>query len=375
MRNISRARIHGLICLSVLIGILVAGLTPFRSPKNNVQWLTNENGLSFGRYGTIWSSRPFEATTSHDESSCSLEFWLQPGSIVSSNTILAFSTPENPLQFTVLQYHALLILQRVIQSAKDRTETIGIDGVFGHIRPVFVTLTSDAQQASIYVDGNLVRTFSPFSFGDRCTGILVLGTSPVGNSIWRGQLRGLAIYQRELTPEQVLRQYQSWTAHGRPEISELEKPVALYLFDEHRGSVVHNAVYPGIDLDIPNRYSLLHQKFLEPFWQEYKRVPGHWWDALVNILGFIPLGLVFCSYWATVRSLKHAALISVLLGFAVSLTIEVTQAYLPTRSSGTTDLITNTLGTFLGVRLYATGVVKRMIEKLDEGLRLGRLIK
>jgi VanZ family protein len=143
-----------------------------------------------------------------------------------------------------------------------------------------------------------------------------------------------------------------------------DEAIALYLFDEHSGNVVHNAVRPGIDLQIPERYMLLHQRFLEPFWKEYAEDQGYWKDALVNIVGLIPLGFVFYAYWSSVRLIRRAVLVTTLLGLAVSLTIELLQSLLPTRNSGTTDLFTNTLGTFLGVKLYGTKIARFLLARI-----------
>jgi VanZ family protein len=364
MSQMKRPSLLGLICVSVLCGILVAGLEPFQRPRNAVTWLEEENGVRFGNYGTIWSSGTFEPAAAQQEPLCSLEMWLQPGRTSGSHTILSFYTPENPLQLSVHQYYATLILKRVTPSNQHRTQTIGIEGVFRQVKPVFVTITSGVQTTSMYVDGALARTFPQFRFGKDCSGRLVIGNSPVADNRWVGQLRGLAMYQGELAPAEVLQHYRTWTTQGRPELSGNEHATAVYLFDERAGSVVHNATRPGIDLYIPERFALLHQRFLEPFWQEFKPGRSYLSDVLINIAGFIPLGFFFCAYWSSVRPIKHAGLTTVVLGFAVSLTIEVLQSYLPTRASGTTDLITNTLGTFIGVKLYASKTARSLVAKV-----------
>jgi VanZ family protein len=359
-----RTIIPGLVCAAVLCGILLAGLAPFGRPRNAVTWLENRNGLHFSSYATVLSAGAFPATAGSEESACGLEIWLQPGSKSGANSIVSFSTPENPLQLVVHQYHSTLIVKRQNPDDQHRTETIGVDSVFQQIKPVFLAITSGSQKTSIYVDGTLAESFPRFHFGNDCAGQLVVGTSPVGNDRWSGQLLGLAIYQRELTAAQVNQHYGTWTTMGRPEISEDENAVAVYLFDERAGNIVHNAIQPGIDLNIPARYSLLRQIFLEPFWKEYKPVRSYGWDVIENVAGFLPLGFFFCAYWSSVRPIKHPALATVVLGFSVSLTIEVLQSYIPIRASGTTDLFTNTLGTFLGVQLYATRIARSMFAKL-----------
>src|SRR5271168_2281391 len=95
----TRARIPGLICVLVLVGILVAGLAPFGRPRNTVTWLGSENGLRIGRHGTLWSAGDFVVADAHGEASCSLEIWLQPDSTIAASTLLAFYTPQDPLQF------------------------------------------------------------------------------------------------------------------------------------------------------------------------------------------------------------------------------------------------------------------------------------
>jgi len=363
-----RARIPGFVCVLVLCGILALGLWPFHRLKNDLTWLRNENGLRFGGDATILSSGAFRIG-SQDEGSGSLEIWLQPGLTSDSNTLLSFSPPENPLQFSLHQYRSSLILQRHIQ-AEHRTATIGIEGVFRQIRPVFITITSGAKGTEMYVDSALADRFQQFRLRKDFTGQLVVGTSPIARDSWQGELRGLAIYRSELTAAEVLHHYETWTKQGRPEITYNESPIALYLLDERGGPVAHDSLHSGIDLNIPERYTLLHQIFLQPFWEEYRPGWGYWRDVLLNVIGFVPLGFFFCSYLSSIPRIKQPPLVTTVLGFAVSLTIEVLQSYLPTRSSGTTDLITNTLGTFLGIKLFSLRGVRALLARVNSARTL-----
>jgi VanZ family protein len=178
---------------------------------------------------------------------------------------------------------------------------------------------------------------------------LVLGDSAGQPDSWPGRLLGFAIYDRELSAPRLMRHYETWTRAGRPEIQSDDANRALYLFDEHTGNVVHDHANSGVDLSIPDKYMVLYQLFLQPFWTEFSMSRSYWGAALKNIVGFIPFGLCFCARLSMARRIKRAALISVVLGALVSLTIEILQSQLPTRDSGTTDLITNTLGTWVGV--------------------------
>lgn len=360
-----RTKIPVVVGVFLICGLLTAGLWPFHHPRNAVTWLGDGNGLAIGTHGMVLSAGTFKMTSPQNEASCSLEVWVQPSRTKASSTIVAFYAPENPLQSSLRQSITDLAVQRGSHNNRQKAgvDVVYVDDVFRQHKPVFITITAGEKHTAIYIDGVLRRASSRFRPAcEDFAGQLVAGTSPVADDSWAGTLRGLALYDRELTAAQALRHYQNWTKQGEPECADDERCVALYLFDERAGNIAHNKVSSGIDLYIPRQYLILHQRLLQSLWSEFRPEWSYWKDVAINIAGFVPLGFYFCAYFSVCR-VKQAAFLTIALGGVVSLTIEVLQAYLPTRDSGVTDLITNTLGTSLGVGLCRWRAFTALLEK------------
>ena len=345
-----------LICIAVLCITLSLGLWPFHAPANEVSWLGTRNGLRFGKYGTVISSGLLPISSSPDNSEVSLEIWLQPSRIWDFSTLLTFYKPGNPLQFSLRQSQLDLLILTGAQHDQLHagTASLYVSEFFSRKQsPAFITLTSGVKGTCVYIDGvaaTVAREF-PLSAED-LSGRLVLGDSAGQPDSWSGELLGLAIYHRQLTATQALHNYASWKESGRPDLAGDERNVALYLFDEHSGDVVRDKAGSGVDLSIPKTYRVMDKTFLEPFWSEFSMSRSFWSAVLKNIVGFIPFGFCFYAYLIAVLPAKRATLVTVALGTGVSVTIEILQAFLPTRDSGTTDIITNTLGSWVGVAAY-----------------------
>ncbi len=353
----------GFLCLVTLCATLAAGLWPFHSPKNEVSWAEDENALRFRNHGTALTSRKFVFDGSHGPS-CSLEVWLEPARTWTTGFILTFYDPLNGREFSMQQDLTDLILQRDVGNGSHQASgaQIRVQDVFRR-RRAFITAASDGQTTSVYLDGHLVVRSQGFGLSvSDLSGQLILANSPLQSHKWPGQLRGLAIYGSELSPEQVVQHYEDWTQRQEPVLVKHERALALYLFNEHGGTIAHNAIRSGIDLNIPKHYLVVDQLLFEPPWQEFHTQENYWKNCIINVAGFVPLGFVFSLYFTVIRKMKHAPLAAIVLGGAVSLVIEFLQAYLPTRYSGMTDVITNTLGTGAGVVLQRAGI--SLLERL-----------
>jgi hypothetical protein len=351
-----QSKLLGVICACVLLGILAAGLWPFHAPRNGVSWLGKGDGLLFGKHGSIVSASPFKVRADQVDNSCSLEIWLKPSQIGygAGGMILAFYLPESRVvSFALRQFRGGLVLEHKSQGISGKKTEIYVGNVLSSQKPILVTITSGESGTAAYADGRLVKRVANFRISNQdLTGQFVIGNAPTTVYSWSGQLKGLAIYNRELSAAEVSPSSADWTKGTHLDSAKREGAAARYLFDEGNGNVVHNQIDSATDLLIPERFFILHPQFLERPWDEFRPGWRYWKDVAVNIVGFIPLGFFFCGYLSQVRNGERPAALTIALGFAVSLTIEILQAFLPTRDSGMTDLITNTFGTAVGVMTF-----------------------
>ncbi len=357
--------IVGILCLCVVVIILTAGLWPFHVPANRVNWLKSQNGLEFGHHGSAVSSGTFRAADSTGASG-TLEIWLEPAKSNGGSTILSFDGSAHPGEpLSLHQKGEALGIRRnnVDPQGVARTALFYLHGVLQEKKPVFLAVDLGRQQTTVYINGVRAQMFPHSMAWNDLTGRIVLANSPRANDSWAGNIFGLAMYRTPRTASQIAADYASWMAE-RKSVGELERDAAaLYLFDERAGAEVHNKVDSATDLTIPTRYSILHPGFLVAPWKEYSPTWSYWQDVAVNIAGFIPFGFCIVACLLLTRTTKYPGAVTVALGLATSLTIELLQAFLPTRSSGMTDIITNTLGTAIGVAIYRSSKVQTLFTR------------
>jgi len=288
-----------------------------------------------------------------DGAGMSMEVWLQPDYTWKTGSVLTIYGSSISRQFRVEQDYSDLVLQlgELDERRADPRRTLRVADVFRR-RQFLLTVTSSEQETLIYVDGHLAARSSEFLISTQdMSGRLIVANSPLRDHSWSGKIKGLAIYKGVASPSQVRNGYQNWEERDTPSPESADKSVALYLFRERAGSVVHDASSSRADLEIPQRFLVVDQLRFEDPVTEFRTQDTYAKNILLNVAGFVPLGFMLRLWFGGVRRIKRATVYAVLVGFTVSFVIELLQSFLPTRYSGCTDLLTNTLGTWIGTML------------------------
>ncbi len=345
-----------LLCVSISIGIFLAGLWPLNFfQQNSVSWLHEKDGVALQRYGIIYSKdligndifKGNEITVelvlhTREESGCRILSW--------------YDTETGFEDLIIRQWKSHLIIHCRNSNSHniEKYKKIGFRYALPIDSTVFVTITSDEISTTVYFNGKLKRTDKNFALAadNRLSGKqLILGNDPTGKSHWIGDISGCAIYNKSLPGDQVLENYIKWKQNGAIPVQEGQ--VMHYLFDEHAGSVIANTVSSDYSLVIPKYLHILRRDILTLSWKQFHFKRSTILDIFLNILGFIPLGFFFALYVSETKSTSKRTiyLTTLLTGFGVSLIIEILQTSLPSRSSSMLDLILNTAGTCIGLAL------------------------
>ena len=290
----------GILCVIAIFALLLATLWPFNPwPANQVAWLLDSNGLRFGREAVVVSKTPLYPPQGMPAGqSCSIELLLRPANFERSDVILSFYLPQVSTHLLILQWRDLLMATHDSNDAQGqlRHTVIGARHAFQIGKLVFVTITSGPNGSILYLNATPAQTSNRFTISlSELTGQLILGTTPVEHRQWTGEIRGLAIYAKQLTPAEVLSHYSAWTApdplnHDPRNPADTGAVIARYAFSERSGREVHSAVSPGPTLEIPTSFDVPHKPILRSAFQEFDPSRHYLFDVLENVRWLHPTG-------------------------------------------------------------------------------------
>ena len=355
----SNGKLLPVFCIALSLGLLIAGLWPFRfRTANNVHRIADSPGLRFDRYGIVTAKDPlFGPGRPVDLAfpfTLRMEVIPREESSDSLPRILSAYDADGRELFFLGQWRSELIL-RILKEERSfhlYSREVGVEGLEKGVKRTIV-VRSDNNVLTLFVDGVPAKTRSGVSFtllpDKRAPAWVILGNSPTGETPWRGDLLSLSFYPKALTPGDI-------DSRGTP-------PVLQYAFSEGGGAVCRGGSDSRYDLVIPSLFRAPKKGILVPTWKVQKFERSFWKDVFVNILGFLPFGIAVYA-WARKGGERKDAVamgIALLLGAGISLSIELLQAYLPNRDSSLTDVINNVLGTYFGARLLRTvrGILHR----------------
>jgi len=350
---------------------LLIGWWPFSlHPPNRASWLSGRNGLAFRSPGIAYDDVPVLPSGPSPgvavAPGLTLELQLVPAARPSSGVshILTFDDDGMPAALVLGQWRSELLL-RVPAPATPRGFRETGARLLEPRQPRVVIVSGDASGTTFYADGRFVERMPNFRLPvDALRGRLLLGSGATGRGSWTGLLLGVAVFARTIDAGEAAEHSASWLNGDVSALSRDPAVIALYAFDEGAGLVARDASPRRHHLRVPERFVVLRKTFLE--------FPGialpiglsMFGDVVINLAGFVPLGLLAFLSAQRARLTRRAPLVvAVLAGGLLSLTIEVGQAWLPARNSTTADLVLNITGTVIGAGLarwlWRVGIERR----------------
>ncbi len=330
-------------------------------PVNRVHWASAGPGITFEPYGLAYTEYFFIPSAEVPEpSNLTIELAIKPDFLKYSSLrfLVMIHDGQDKSQLFIGQWgSSLMIMNGNDYSNRRRLPKIYLQLDENVEKARLVSIVSTEEGTRVYLDGVLKKKKSALvlRYPNKIEQTrMVVGNNLGGNQPWKGTIAGLAFYDRALEQALIESHYRSWQSNGTFNGFKDAAPKLLYTFDQGSGESVRNKMGDGPVLMVPARMEILQKKVLS--WPKFYGVAGTnlIGDVLLNLIGFIPLGFILIALYGRIESFSHryGRLIVVLFAFAFSLSIEITQVWIPSRDSSLLDLFLNTIGGYLGVLLY-----------------------
>jgi hypothetical protein len=348
----------GGLSVAILFGIIIFGLNPKDFGfSNRVSWITVQSGIRFGKYGVAYTQPSSEwiEQNSLESGGFSIEIVLKPKSYHEEgfNFLFAIHAGNDRDQLLVGQYRSwVVIMNGDDYDHKRKTKRAAVNIASQNPQKTFLTITSGMEGSKVYVDGQLVHTQKDLILklpkGDKPR--FLFGNSVYGRHSWMGDVYGFAFYGKILNTQDIMIHFNKWSKDQNFLFAKKDKPYILYLFDEKSEVRAFDHGGGNNDLKVSSRMHILEKQILSPPWIGFELNKSSIQDILLNLVGFIPLGFILAATLSQNNGVfkQHAVLMTVVFCFIVSLTIEVLQAWMPSRSSQMMDLMLNTVGALIG---------------------------
>jgi hypothetical protein len=412
---IERVRGHSrLLLCGYLLLICVVGWWPFTFRQINNAALTPDDGLRFGRPGTAYTPLPPGKLRDLTDFTIVLRLATDSSGLSSFEKIFSYALSQTEANFILGQWKDGLGMH--VWAAETHQEIhFGAYGVLSRDARIDCIISYNGSTLHLYENGTVRQTRDVGALRFKAWEDpypLVLGTDAHGNSQWRGTLYEIAIYDRALAPGEVsggrapeeaeaaadpgagdgarnkmeTDGAQPAAGHRNSAAAGVARPLIHYVFapentyaTEFRGgkalAVRDLGTGAAADLVVPD-YFMPYQRAYLGWQKDWMQNTSNWLDVAVNIIGFLPLGVLLMHLLTNRGMPAMAALcIAVSAGFIVSFGVEYLQAFLPSRDSSLRDLIANGAGTLIGsIGYWGVGKMPGCVSSNRSSSRPGRVL-
>jgi VanZ family protein len=341
------------VCIFTLVVTLFFGLKPkgYRF-LNQVQWLRQGNGIAFTNIGMIHSEKTLGAIGITDSIIIIAEVlpyskkrFARFVTIINKNGDEIFYIDQRRMDLIVsLQENGnkppvVTRLPNAVSTDTIRRVTMGIGSKT-------IWLESDNNKR---VARRLPSELQP-RFLENCT--FLIGYDASGANPWNGELYRLTLYSGGFRHAD-----HSGPAPASEKMDLLKKgynaPIAEFLFAESTGHRIINERSNTWNLRLPLFPQMFKYNWPQPLTRilPLSKYSNHHtlFDPVVNLLGFIPFGVVFFLLFSMFHQKRSISfLYTFLIAVLTSTSIELLQVLIPTRVSEMIDIVLNITGACIG---------------------------